>query len=171
MPRKNYRERPSGCFSAAKGEFTYPYPDALFDSDAYKILSHANKLILLDMVRQYLFASRWQTIDLQEKDLAKKGFSYTWKTCRLPIAESTFREAIAEILRIGFFDAPKDIQVKGDPVAYIPLLLWRSYKTTKAERKALDTFDRRKKSRTARHADRKLRFQAFLASKNNAQPR
>lgn len=134
MRRKSYkRQTIAGWFGKAEGEHDYRFPEALFTSEAWLVLTPSQRNILLDWIRAYFHASSWET-----KDITHEGFVYPWSACDVDVCESTFTAARQQICKVGFFESPVDLQDKvwHDGIRFIPSDRWRRYKAMPEERRA-----------------------------------
>lgn len=126
------------------GRFTPVYDD-LVQSEAYRCLTKATRLILIDMMRTYWRASSFGRMNLSG------GFTYSYATCREEISEKRFYEARQRLVDAGFFEFDPMIQ-PSDPQAskrYLPSSAWTKYKPTKDQRIHLAESNKAKKVRIA----------------------
>ena len=122
--RHDSKHAPSKLFFGA-GKFL-AVSSELRASLAYQSLSHASRLVLLDMLWAYGRASQGDTLRLD------RGFRFTYGMCAEPIARGTFYRAIRELKAHGFFAEPLQLQplVPGGPSVYVPSSDWRKFANT-----------------------------------------
>lgn len=135
--RKKYRT-PRHTFGS--GGFLRLYWNVL-DSVAYRVLTPSQRLVLIDMLREYFGASSFDT------DRIPDGFTYTYGQCTVDITDKTFYSAIRRIRKVGFFDRPIEIQEHrpAAPNRYVPSAAWEKYRPSDIERQKLNEFTVRKK--------------------------
>jgi len=153
--RKTYRERSiPGFFGKAEKERAYTLPEALFTSDAWRVLSPAYRDVLLDMIMAYY---RVSTFD--RDDISKTGFTYTYSQCGVDVSDGTFQPAVKRFLGLGFFKDPPEIQGKrGKPKRYVPSDKWRRHVASKEQRKQWDAFENWKAQRIRTGTTRKIDY-------------
>ena len=145
------KRRRFGTYGTGK---TTPIFDELRRSEAYRILSQTQRLILLDMLRVYCRASCWDTERVPE------GFRFTYEQCEERISETGFYQVMRRLLKVGFLSAPPEIQ-EGRPAAprrYLPCEDWRSYEPTADERRRLRGFENARKARLKKKKHRRANY-------------
>ncbi len=153
MKDKKKHRKPSGCFLGKPGDWTYPIAESILASKAYAVLNTSARDVLLDWLRHYFRVSNW------EKN-PEKYHRYTWAICRARVAENTFHKNRSEILRVGFFDAPPEIQ-GNDParaILFTPSSAWENYTMTPDETRNQQRQARYKAARIAKHKSRRRNF-------------
>ena len=105
--------------------------DEYLDTPAYQVLTHAGRLILLDVMRHIRDTYK----NIPPEKAAKVGFQYTHRDCREQVSEGTFHTAMQELRRIGWVDVKAEHQHYGlaSPIVYSPSTKWRDYKPTQDE--------------------------------------
>lgn len=128
-----------------------PVYDELRESEAYRVLGHIARLVLIDMLRVYCRASAWDT------RLVDGGFAYTLTMCDEPVSKNQFYDAVRRIQEVGFFEDRPDLREKRAlaPRQFMPSRRWTKYKPTDAESAKLRRLDAHK-TRT-RNRDRMRR--------------
>jgi hypothetical protein len=156
MPKQ--KTRPMDTFG---GRYNVPVSDELRLSLAYKILTHTQKLILIDMLRVYCSASWWDT-----QPVNAEAFCYTYKQCTETVSDKCFHGAVRRICRVGFFDAPLEIQEQAPaaPRRYRPSTDWRRHEPTRDEKRKIYRFEANKKSRITKKKRRRADFRAKLGA-------
>ena len=146
------RHKILGTYGTGAGTFVR---NALRDSVAYQSLSHAERCVLLDMLRVYGVASLGDTVSL-----AGVGFHYTFSDCREPINESTFTTARRRICEHGFFRdeiALKSIAA-GACSIFVPSRDWVKFVPTGTVARRLESRRKRKAATLRRGRERKTAF-------------
>lgn len=138
------------------GQFTLIYREMRV-SDAYRVLTPKQKLLLNDMIRIYRKVSRGDNV------YVKGGFEYVWEVCEEDVSESAFYHIRQRLVDIGFFEYPADIQTMraGTARLFVPSRGWSSYKATPDEAKKLAKLN---KSKKARIRDKQRRISKFRTS-------
>lgn len=119
----------------------------LRQSTAYRTLTSAGRLVLIDWLGKYMQLSRGDTARLE-------NMSFTFSDLKENISYRTFATARAEILRRGFFREDPDQQtgIPGSRRLYTPSTAWRSYQPTPGEQKRLDAAARDRNAAVKRWA-------------------
>lgn len=114
----------------------------LRESVAYKTLTPAARLVLIDWLGRYMQRSKGDTESLREN-----GLSYSFSDCKENVSHKTFKTARAEIVQKGFFECPPKLQtiLPGSRRLYTPSTAWRQYVPSPSEQKALGTAARGRK--------------------------
>lgn len=156
MGRNRGKNRHLGFFGS-EGWFTPIYQE-LKVTDAYRVLTPSERLILEDLIRVYL-----KTSNLGKEHL-ESGFEYTWSVCLENVWEDTLGRAKRRLLEVGFIDAPPEIQSErpGAPTRYQPSSSWRKYKPSADEANKIASYNKRRKKRIAEKNRRRSRFRSKM---------
>ena len=119
----------------------------LRESVAYKVLTPAARLVLIDWLGKYMQLSRGDTSRIE-------NMSFTFSDLKENISYRTFATARAEILRRGFFREDPDQQtgIPGSRRLYAPSTKWRAYQPCPEEQKRLDAAARDRNAAVKRWA-------------------
>ncbi len=155
------KKRNLGFFGTG-GQFTLIYRE-MRDSDAYRVLTPKQKLILNDMIRTYRKDS------FGDKNYHKEGFEYVWEVCEEDVSESAFYRMRQRLVDLGFFDYPLEIQRMRAGVARLfrPSREWAGYKATPSESKVLAVRNKAKKTRIQDKQRRLAKFRASMGDDKN----
>jgi len=121
----------------------------VIESDAYKVLEHAEHDVLIDLL--WLAGSA-------------KGepFFFTWSQCKIHTTEATFNKAREKFCKIGFIDLRLDLkELKSGAYPYTISSRWLSFKRAPTES------DSKKARRIARVRDRRKKL---LSKSKTAHP-
>lgn len=146
--RKNPRHSSKlGMYSGNSRWSTPIFDDTIRGKDAYRTLLPAQKLILIDMMRVYYRASRWDT-----ENITDTGFTFTYKQCSEDLSAHAFYDALRAIVARGWFIEAVQLQElrAGAPKKYLPSRNWENYQGTPEERARL----RQKQNRKAKRLQR-----------------
>ena len=121
----------------------------LRESVAYKVLTPAARLVLIDWIGKYMQRSKGDY-----ENLRGTGISYSFADCKENVSHKTFKTARAEIVKRGFFEQPADLQplTPGRRRLYAPSTAWRAYQPTPGEQKRLDAAARDRRAALERWA-------------------
>lgn len=147
MSRKKAKKTPSARLTFSAGQKYYtPIFEDIRKTAAYRTLTPNQKVILLDMMRQYHRASAFDT-----ESIDKTGFQYTYGHCMEVVSDTAFYDAIKAILRRGWFECPPIMQEPrpAAPRRYIPSQKWRQYEPTELEGKSLVEKEEGKRAKLA----------------------
>jgi len=105
-------------------------------SIAYKTLSHAARLLLIDWVSRYMKQSHGDV-----ENLRATGMTFAYADCTEVMNESTFKEARQAIIERGFFECLPSMQsiIPGSRRVYVPSVKWKTYQPTAQEARRLAT--------------------------------
>ena len=161
MGRRGAKRQPLGFFGSV-GSFTQLYNE-LKESQAYRVLTPTERLILIDMIRVYGKASAGDYETLSE------GIEYTWSVCLEIVAEATFHRARKRICDIGFFESPLDIQSlrPGAPTRFMPSRKWAKCVATQSDANRLAKHNKAKKKRIREKQRRRSRFRSQIGNQEN----
>ena len=125
--------------SAAHGVFIN---GELRESVAYRTLTPAARLVLIDWLGRYMQKSKGDT-----ESLCKAGITYSFSDCKENVSHKTFKTARAEIVAKGFFEYSPKLQtlIPGSRRLFTPSTAWRRYVPSPSEQKALETAARGRK--------------------------
>ena len=131
--------------------------DEMKTVDAWHMLSATERLVLLEMHRAFMRASRFDT-----EDISGEGFDFPQSYCRELVDDKTFQTARQKIVAVGWFDDPAELQSgkPGMPKRYAPSDRWRTYTPSPEEAAVLRRRRARLESRTKRDRRRRTDFLA-----------
>ncbi len=100
-------------------------------SDAYKALTAAARLVLIDWICRYNQKSRGDSENI--------AMTYAFSDCAENLNYATFKRARTAILEKGFFECPPKLQTikPGARRVFVASTKWTSYQPTPAEAKAI----------------------------------
>jgi len=155
-----YKRSNSRVYDYGSGPGYYVYNE-LRDSEAYRVLTPAQKLIFLDMYSCFMRACNFN-----KSSITSSGFQYPSAMCREDVDESTFTCARTRICKVGFFRRAPHLE-SGRPAApncYLPSTNWREYKPTEIEQRRLQRRVNRRKKRHSRARERRTKFLQDLSN-------
>ena len=140
-----------------------PIYSELKESDAYRVLTPTERLVLLDMLRLYNKASAG------DKEYPDGGFNYVWQVCLENVSENYFYSARTRLCDLGFFDHPPEIQEMrpAAPTRFLPSREWSKYEATASEAKTLAKRNSEKKDRIRKKKRRRTDFRSSMGDNEN----